>query len=454
MGVHDYINQTLEHIKRTSPGQTTFLQAATEILRSLEPLLSKEDKYLKHRIIDRIVMPERTTMFRVTYMNDKNEPCSHFGYRVEFNSALGPYKGGLRFHPSVCLDIIKFLGFEQIFKNSLTGLNMGGGKGGANFDPKGKSDGEIMRFCQSFMNELYKLIGDVKDVPAGDIGVGGREIGYMFGQYKKLTNRFDGALTGKGLNWGGSLARTEATGYGSVYFANEMLKKSGGSLEGKKCSVSGAGNVAIYTVEKLYEFGALPVTVSDSTGFVYDKDGIDTKLLKRLKEVERKGLIEYANEKKSAVFTPVSAYKEGTNGVWSVPCDAAFPSATQNELHLVDIKTLYNNGCRLVCEGANMPSTLDAIDFMLSKKDFLFGPAKAANAGGVATSGLEMAQNASMQKWTFDEVDKKLHNIMTNIFHESYDTSVEFGDAGNLVLGANIAGFRKVADAMIDQGYV
>ncbi|CUU77719.1 glutamate dehydrogenase [Campylobacter hyointestinalis subsp. hyointestinalis] len=454
MGVHDYINQTLEHIKRTSPGQNTFLQAATEILRSLEPLLSKEDKYLKHRIIDRIVMPERTTMFRVTYMNDKNEPCSHFGYRVEFNSALGPYKGGLRFHPSVCLDIIKFLGFEQIFKNSLTGLNMGGGKGGANFDPKGKSDGEIMRFCQSFMNELYKLIGDVKDVPAGDIGVGGREIGYMFGQYKKLTNRFDGALTGKGLNWGGSLARTEATGYGSVYFANEMLKKSGGSLEGKKCSVSGAGNVAIYTVEKLYEFGALPVTVSDSTGFVYDKDGIDTKLLKRLKEVERKGLAEYVNEKKSAVFTPVGAYKEGTNGVWSVPCDAAFPSATQNELHLVDIKTLYNNGCRLVCEGANMPSTLDAIDFMLSKKDFLFGPAKAANAGGVATSGLEMAQNASMQKWTFDEVDKKLHNIMTNIFHESYDTSVEFGDAGNLVLGANIAGFRKVADAMIDQGYV
>ncbi|QQF52307.1 glutamate dehydrogenase [Campylobacter fetus] len=454
MGVHEYINHTLEHIKKTSPGQNTFLQAATEVLHSLEPLLSAEDKYLKHKIIDRIVMPERTTMFRVTYMNDKNEPCSHFGYRVEFNSALGPYKGGLRFHPSVCLDIIKFLGFEQILKNSLTGLNMGGGKGGANFDPKGKSDGEIMRFCQSFMNELYKLIGDVKDVPAGDIGVGGREIGYMFGQYKKLTNRFDGALTGKGLSWGGSLARTEATGYGSVYFANEMLKKSGGSLEGKKCSVSGAGNVAIYTVEKLYEFGALPITVSDSTGFVYDKDGIDTQLLKRLKEVERKGLSDYTDFRKNAVFTPVKAYKEGTNGVWSVPCDAAFPSATQNELHLVDIKTLYNNGCRLVCEGANMPSTLDAIDFMISKKDFLFGPAKAANAGGVATSGLEMAQNASMQKWSFEEVDKKLHDIMKNIFNESYDTSVEFGDAGNLVLGANIAGFRKVADAMIDQGYV
>ncbi|ALV25259.1 glutamate dehydrogenase [Campylobacter iguaniorum] len=454
MGVHEYIDQTLEHIKRTSPGQTTFLQAATEILRNLEPLLSREDKYLKHRIIDRIVMPERTTMFRVTYMNDKNEPCSHFGYRVEFNSALGPYKGGLRFHPSVCLDIIKFLGFEQIFKNSLTGLSIGGGKGGANFDPKGKSDGEIMRFCQAFMYELYKLIGDVKDVPAGDIGVGGREIGYMFGAYKKLTNRFDGALTGKGLNWGGSLARTEATGYGSVYFAKEMLQKAGGSLEGKVCAVSGAGNVAIYTVEKLYQFGALPVTVSDSTGFIYDKEGIDLALLKRLKEVERKGLVEYVNEKKSAIFTPVSSYEAGKNGVWTVPCDAAFPSATQNELHLADIKTLYANGCRLVCEGANMPSTLDAIDFMLSKNDFLFGPAKAANAGGVATSGLEMSQNASMQKWTFDEVDNKLHTIMTNIFEDSYNTSVEFGQAGNLVLGANIAGFRKVADAMIDQGYI
>lgn len=454
MSVHEYISQTLENIKKSSPGQTTFLQAATEVLHTLEPLLEKEKKYLDHKIIDRIVMPERTTMFRVTYMNDKNEPCSHFGYRVEFNSALGPYKGGLRFHPSVCLDIIKFLGFEQIFKNSLTGLNMGGGKGGANFDPKGKSDGEIMRFCQAFMNELYKLIGDVKDVPAGDIGVGGREIGYMFGQYKKLTNRFDGSLTGKGLNWGGSLVRTEATGYGSVYFAQEMLKKQNSSLEGKKCSISGAGNVAIYTAQKLYQLGALPITVSDSTGFIYDSEGIDVELLKRIKEVERKGLSEYAAAKPSAKFTPVNQYKAGTNGVWSVPCDAAFPSATQNELNLEDIKTLYSNGCRLVCEGANMPSTLEAIDFMLAQKDFLFGPAKAANAGGVATSGLEMAQNASMQKWTFDEVDSKLHRIMTNIFHDSYDTSVEFGEPGNLVLGANIAGFRKVADAMIDQGYV
>ncbi len=454
MGVHEYINDTLEKIRRTSPGQTTFLQAATEILHSLEPLLSREDKYLKHHIIDRIVMPERTTMFRVTYMNDKNEPCSHFGYRVEFNSALGPYKGGLRFHPTVCLDIIKFLGFEQIFKNSLTGLNMGGGKGGANFDPKGKSEGEIMRFCQAFMLELHKLIGDVKDVPAGDIGVGGREIGYMFGQYKKITQRFDGALTGKGLSWGGSLARTEATGYGSVYFAKEMLQKVNNGLEGKICSVSGAGNVAIYTCEKLYQFGAKPVTVSDSTGFIYDKDGIDVALLKQLKEVERRGLSDYTDYRKNAIFTPVSKYKAGTNGVWSVACDAAFPSATQNELNLEDIKTLYSNGCRLVCEGANMPSTLEAIDFMLSKKDFLFGPAKAANAGGVATSGLEMSQNASMTKWSFEEVDNKLHAIMTNIFNDSYETSVEFGDAGNLVLGANIAGFRKVADAMIDQGYV
>jgi len=454
MRAKEYINQTLENIKKSSPGQNTFLQAATEVLHSLEPLLQAEDKYLKHKIIERIVMPERTNIFRVTYMNDKNEPCSHFGYRVEFNSALGPYKGGLRFHPSVCLDIIKFLGFEQIFKNALTGLNMGGGKGGSTFDPKGKSDGEIMRFSQAFMNELYKLIGDVKDVPAGDIGVGGREIGYMFGQYKKLTNRFDGSLTGKGLSWGGSLVRTEATGYGSVYFANEMLQKAGESLEGKKCAISGAGNVAIYTAQKLYQFGALPISVSDSTGFVYDKEGIDVDLLKEIKEVKRLGLQAYVKAKKSAKFTSVDSYKKDTNGVWSVPCDGAFPSATQNELNLNDIKTLYNNGCRFVCEGANMPSTLEAIDFMLSKKDFYFAPAKAANAGGVATSGLEMSQNASMHKWSFEEVDNKLHTIMKNIFNESYNTALEFKSPGNLVLGSNIAGFRKVADAMIDQGYV
>ncbi|CZE45845.1 NADP-specific glutamate dehydrogenase [Campylobacter geochelonis] len=454
MSTKEYVNGVLHNIKRISPRQPIFFQAATEVLTSLVPLFEREGKYEKHSILERIIMPERTTIFRTTYINDAGKACVHFGYRVEFNSAIGPYKGGLRFHPTANLDVLKFLGFEQIFKNSLTGLNIGAGKGGANFDPKGKSDGEIMRFCQSFMNELFKLIGDVKDVPAGDIGVGGREIGYMFGQYKKLTNRFDGALTGKGLSWGGSLARTEATGYGSVYFAAEMLAKKGADLEGKKCSISGSGNVAIYTAEKLYDFGALPITVSDSTGYIYDKEGVDVALLKRLKEVERVGLKEYVKERKNAVFTPVSAYEEGRNGVWDVPCDAAFPSATQNELNLEDITTLYGNGCRLVCEGANMPSTLEAIEFMLSKKDFLFGPAKAANAGGVATSGLEMAQNAGMASWSFEEVDGKLHDIMRHIFKVSYDTSVEFGDEGNLVLGANIAGFRKVADAMIDQGYV
>ena len=449
-----YINSVLEDIKRKNPGQEIFLQAATEILYSLAPLIEREEKYLRHKIIERVLVPERTLMFRVVYTNDKNIPCVHTGYRVEFNSALGPYKGGLRFHPSVNLGVLKFLGFEQIFKNSLTGLSMGGGKGGANFDPKGKSDNEIMRFCQSFMNELHRLISDTSDVPAGDIGVGGREIGYLFGQYKKLTRRFDGALTGKGLNWGGSLARTEATGYGSVYFANEMLTKVGQTIRGKKCCVSGAGNVAIYTVEKLYEFGALPITVSDSTGFIYDAEGIDLEALKEIKEKNRQSLVEYLKFRKNAKFTPVSDYEEGRNGVWNVPCDAAFPSATQNEINRKDIQTRYKNGCRLVCEGANMPSNLEAIDFMLSKKDFLFGPAKAANAGGVATSGLEMAQNASMQSWDFATVDNKLHDIMRNIFKTSYETSKEFGCEGNLVLGANIAGFRKVADAMIDQGYL
>ncbi|MBP3208087.1 MAG: NADP-specific glutamate dehydrogenase [Campylobacter sp.] len=450
----NYVSNILEDIKRKNPGQEVFIQAATEVLYSLEPLIKREDKYIKHKILERILVPERTLMFRVVYTNDKNEPCVHTGYRVEFNSAIGPYKGGIRFHPTVNLGVLKFLGFEQIFKNSLTGLNIGGGKGGANFDPKGKSDNEIMRFCQSFMIELQRLISDVTDVPAGDIGVGGREIGYMFGQYKKITRRFDGSLTGKGLSWGGSLARTEATGYGSVYFANEMLTKNGDSLRGKICAVSGAGNVAIYTVAKLYEMEAKPVTVSDSTGFIYDENGIDLALLKKLKEEMRVGLGEYVKTHPKATFTPVSSYPTGRNGVWGVKCDAAFPSATQNELNLEDIKTLYNNGCRMVCEGANMPSTLEAIDFMLSKKDFLFGPAKAANAGGVATSGLEMAQNASMTSWTFEEVDAKLHDIMRHIFKISYETSKEFGQEGNLVLGSNIAGFRKVADAMIDQGYL
>ena len=449
-----YIDGLLLNLKRANPGQEVFIQASTEILYSLIPLLKRDERYVKNKILERILAPERTMMFRVVYMSDGGEPCVHTGYRIEFNSALGPYKGGLRFHPSVNLGILKFLGFEQIFKNSLTGLNIGGAKGGANFDPKGKSDGEIMRFCQAFMLELHRLISSNTDVPAGDIGVGGREIGYMYGAYKKLTRRFDGALTGKGLSWGGSLARTEATGYGSVYFANEMLATRGDSLHGKICTISGAGNVAIYTAEKLYQMQAKPVTVSDSTGFIYDAEGIDVTLLKKLKEQLRVGLCEYIKERPNAKFIPVSAYPAGRNGVWSVPCDAAFPSATQNELNLQDVKTLYVNGCRMVCEGANMPSTLEAIDFMLAQKDLLFGPAKAANAGGVATSGLEMAQNAQMASWSFEEVDGKLHEIMRHIFHTSYETSKEFGAEGNLVLGSNIAGFRRVADAMLDQGLV
>lgn len=450
----NYVNRILDNLKRSCVGQDVFIQAATEVLFSLKPLLDKESKYEKHAILERITIPERAISFRVTYVDDNGKVQVNNGYRVQFNSAIGPYKGGLRFHPSVDLGVLKFLGFEQIFKNSLTGVAIGGGKGGSDFDPKGKSDNEIMRFCQNFMTELYRHIGNTTDVPAGDIGVGGREIGYLFGQYKKLTGLYDGILTGKGLNWGGSLARTEATGYGAVYFIDNMLKKAGLGLEGKKCAVSGSGNVAIYTVEKLAQLGAKAITVSDSNGFIYDPEGIDLALLKELKEVKRARLSEYVKSRPNAKYTPVSEYKPGTNGVWSVPCDGAFPSATQNELNLEDIKTLYANGCRFVSEGANMPSTLEAIEFMLSKKDFYFGPAKAANAGGVATSGLEMMQNAGMTSWSFDEVDSKLKGIMKHIFELSYETSVEFGEAGNLVLGSNIAGFRKVADAMIDQGYV
>ncbi len=386
-------------------------------------------------------------------MDDQGKIQTNIGYRVQFNSAIGPYKGGLRFHPSVNLGIIKFLGFEQIFKNSLTGLAIGGAKGGSNFDPKGKSEGEIMRFCQSFMVELFKHIGETRDVPAGDIGVGGREIGFMFGEYKRLTGSFEGVLTGKGLNWGGSLARTEATGFGSVYFAENILNKAGDSLKGKTCTVSGSGNVALYTIQKLYDMGAKPVTCSDSKGMIYDENGIDFKALKSIKEIGRKELTEYLKIHPKATYIPVHQYTEGTNAVWSIPCFAAFPSATQNELNLKDIQTLYNNGCRLVNEGANMPSTPEAVDFIIEKKMF-YGPAKAANAGGVATSQLEMSQNASMQKWTFAEVDDKLRSIMKNIFDLSYKTSKEFGDEGNLMLGANIAGFRKVADSMIDQGAV
>ncbi len=453
MPIKQYISKVLQSTIESTPGQTEFYQAVEEVLNSLEPLLRAEPKYDKYNILERIVIPERQILFRVTWMDDAGKIQTNIGYRVQFNSAIGPYKGGLRFHPSVNLGIIKFLGFEQIFKNSLTGLPIGGGKGGSNFDPKGKSEGEIMRFCQSFMIELSKHIGETQDVPAGDIGVGAREIGYMFGQYKRLTNKFEGILTGKGINWGGSLTRKEATGFGSVYFAENMLNKMGDSLKGKVASVSGSGNVATYTIQKLYDLGATPVTCSDSRGAIYHKKGIDLNTLKLIKEVNRSSLEEYAKLHQDAVYTPVSKYPKDAHEVWTVPCDVAFPSATQNELNLKDIKTLHKNGCKLVCEGANMPSTPDAIDFML-ENGILYGPAKAANAGGVAVSQLEMSQNASMEKWSFAEVDSKLRTIMKNIFNLSYETSKEFADEGNLMMGANIAGFRKVADSMIDQGAV
>jgi glutamate dehydrogenase (NADP+) len=453
MSVQKYIDRVMQSTMQSTPGQTEFYQAVEEVLSTLEPLLKAEPKYDEYNILERIVIPERQIIFRVVWMDDEGKIQTNIGYRVQFNSAIGPYKGGLRFHPSVNLGIIKFLGFEQIFKNSLTGLSIGGGKGGSNFDPKGKSDGEIMRFCQAFMTELSKHIGETQDVPAGDIGVGGREIGYMFGQYKKLTGKFEGILTGKGVNWGGSLTRTEATGFGSVYFAENILNKQGDSLKGKVATVSGSGNVAIYTIQKLYDMEAKPVTCSDSRGMIYDKNGIDLHTLKIVKEVNRQSLEEYVKLHPEAQYTPVSKYPENTNAVWGVPCDIAFPSATQNELNLNDIKNLHKNGCKLVCEGANMPSTPEAIEYMLENK-MLYGPAKAANAGGVATSQLEMSQNASMQKWSFAEVDSKLRTIMKNIFDLSYDTSIEFGDKGNIMMGANIAGFRKVADSMIDQGAV
>lgn len=448
-----YSAQVIASLKEKNPSQNEFHQAVQEVLTSLQPLLDKEKKYEKYAILERLVVPERQIIFRVPWVDDNGKICVNYGYRIQFNTAIGPYKGGLRFHPSVNVGVIKFLGFEQVFKNSLTTLAMGGGKGGSDFDPKGKSDNEIMRFCQSFMNELYRHIGAHTDVPAGDIGVGGREIGYLFGQYKKLTNRFDGVLTGKGLNWGGSLARTEATGYGCVYFAQEMLKERGESLEGKVCAVSGAGNVAIYTIEKLYQVGAIPVTASDSKGMIYDKEGIDLALLKEIKEVRRESLESYAKAKKSAQYTAVSAYDKDCNGVWSVPCFAAFPSATQNELSAKDAQILLKNGCKCVSEGANMPSTNEAIDIFLQAK-ICYGPGKAANAGGVAVSGLEMAQNASMNPWSFEVVDSRLHEIMTNIYQNAAQTAKEFGDPTNLVMGANIAGFRKVADSMIDQGVV
>jgi len=447
----DYIQRVVEQQKRLYPGQNEFHQALQEVLETLSPLVKRDKRIADYKILERVVEPERVISFRVEWVDDKGEIQVNRGYRVQYNSALGPYKGGLRFHPSVNLGILKFLGFEQIFKNALTGLTLGGGKGGSDFDPKGRSDNEIMRFCHAFMNELYRHIGPVTDVPAGDIGVGGREVGYLYGQWKKLTGCFDGVLTGKPVAFSGSLTRTEATGYGVVYFALNMLKNGGESLEGKVCTVSGAGNVAQYCVQKLWQEGAIPVTVSDSQGTIHDPDGIDFDTLVQVKNVERASLTRYAALRPNARHIPLSEYPEGAHAVWTIPCQAAFPCATQNEVNQKDAEILIANGCRCVSEGANMPSTPEAMHAFL-KAGLHYGPAKAANAGGVAVSQLEMAQNASMQKWTFAEVDGKLKNIMENIHRTAAETAREFDAPGNLVLGANIAGFRKVADAMIGQG--
>ena len=448
-----YIHQTISDLKRSSPAQSEFYQAVEEVLESLEPLLETSGRYQQQAIIQRIVEPERQIMFRVPWVDDNGNIQVNKGYRIEFNSVLGPYKGGLRFHPSVNASIIKFLGFEQVFKNALTGLSIGGGKGGANFNPKGRSDAEIMRFCQSFMTELYRHIGPTTDVPAGDIGVGAREIGYLFGQYKRLTGRYEGVLTGKSLRWGGSLVRKESTGYGIVYFAQYMLAERGDSLKGKKCLISGAGNVAIYAIEKLIEVGAVPVSCSDSHGTIYHEKGIDLDLLKNIKEVRRKSLEEYLQTHSDAKYIPVSDYPKDGSALWRFKADAAFPCATQNEVTGKDAEALLANGCVVVSEGANMPSTQTAVDIFVDAK-IAYGPGKAANAGGVATSQLEMAQNASMQSWPFEQVDNKLKVIMKNIFDAANNTAVEFGQPGNLVLGANIAGFRRVAEAMIEQGIV
>tara|TARA_R110002074_G_scaffold314473_2_gene484881 strand:- start:683 stop:2035 length:1353 start_codon:yes stop_codon:yes gene_type:complete len=448
-----YIHQTISDLKHTSPAQCEFYQAVEEVLESLGPVLESSNRYQEQAIIQRIVEPERQIMFRVPWVDDNGNIQINKGYRIEFNSALGPYKGGLRFHPSVNASVIKFLGFEQIFKNALTGLPIGGGKGGANFDAKGRSDAEVMRFCQSFMTELYRHIGPTTDVPAGDIGVGAREIGYMFGQYKRLTGRYEGVLTGKSLLWGGSLARKEATGYGAVYFAQYMLEARNDSLKGKKCLISGAGNVAIYAIEKLHQLGAIPVTCSDSRGTIFHDKGIDLDLLKDLKEVRRKSLEEYLQTHGDAKYIPATDYPKDGHAVWRFNADAAFPCATQNELTKDDAEALLANGCIVVSEGANMPSSQSAVDVFINS-NIAYGPGKAANAGGVATSQLEMTQNASMQSWTFDQVDSRLKEIMKNIFDSANDTATEFGQPGNLVLGANIAGFRRVAEAMIEQGVV
>ncbi len=441
-----YIDNVLSGVIARNPAQPEFIQAVDEVLNSLRPVIDANPKYQDLNLIERIVEPERQIIFRVPWVDDNGKVQVNRGYRVQFNSAIGPYKGGLRFHPSVNLGIIKFLGFEQIFKNSLTGLPIGGGKGGSDFDPKGKSDREVMAFCQSFMTELCKHIGADVDVPAGDIGVGGREIGFLYGQYKRITGLYEGVLTGKGLTYGGSLARTEATGFGLIYIVEEMLKNAGNSLEGKTVTISGSGNVALYACKKAQEKGAKVVTLSDSNGWIYDKNGIDFEAAREIKEVKRGRIKEYLEYHKDA------EYHEG-KGVWTVPCDVALPCATQNELNEEDAKTLVKNGCIAVGEGANMPSTKEAIDVFLASK-ILFAPAKAANAGGVATSALEMSQNSQRLSWTFEEVDAKLNGIMVNIYKEMADAAKEFGMENNFVAGANIAGFRKVADAMLAQGIV
>ena len=450
-----YVDEVMAQVKAKNPAEPEFHQAVQEVLDSLRLVLQTHPEYISHRILDRIVEPERVIMFRVPWQDDRGQIQVNRGFRIQMNSAIGPYKGGLRFHSSVNLGILKFLAFEQTFKNSLTTLSMGGSKGGSDFDPKGKSDDEVMRFCQSFMIELYRHVGPDTDVPAGDIGVGGREIGYLFGQYKRICNEFTGVLTGKGLNWGGSLIRPEATGYGCVYFAQEMLKTRKDSLQGKVCLVSGSGNVSQYTVEKLLQLGAKPVTVSDSDGAIYDPDGISHEKLTwimELKNAKRGRIREYADQFKKAIFMPTDL-KLGYNPLWNIKADCAFPSATQNEINAKDATNLINDGVKVVAEGANMPSTLEATKLFLEAK-VLYGPAKAANAGGVATSGLEMAQNSARLSWTREEVDHKLHNIMKAIHKTCFETAETYGTPGNLVNGANIGGFLKVANAMLDQGLV
>ena len=440
-----YVDEVLERVKTKNAAEPEFLQAVEEVLESIRPVVeANEELYRKEAILERITEPDRQFKFRVAWVDDNGQAQVNTGYRVQFNNAIGPYKGGLRLHPSVYLGIIKFLGFEQVFKNSLTGLPIGGGKGGSDFDPKGKSDREVMAFCQSFMTELYKYIGADVDVPAGDIGTGAREIGYLYGQYKRITRLYEGVLTGKGLTHGGSLARTEATGYGLLYMTEELLKSHGQDMAGKTCVVSGAGNVAIYAIQKAHQLGAKCVTCSDSTGWIYDPEGIDVDLLKEVKEVKRARLTEYAAARPSA------EYHEG-RGVWSVKCDIALPCATQNELLIDDAKALVANGCIAVCEGANMPTTLDATQY-LQQNGVYFVPGKAANAGGVATSALEMSQNSERLSWTFEEVDAKLNQIMVNIYHNIDDAAKRYGKEGDYVAGANIAGFEKVVDAMLAQG--